>query len=132
MHGLGDGYLRSLDCLPDLYDAIMLYAHAATTVVLEGGDLRDGEAVTAALRSTKFTGVGGSVVALDSKGDRIESYKVMSYVAEGDVMSSVGVGFYNRTAQQYIEYERAVVWPGGATEVPVDYVAGVYFDINFE
>ena len=55
-----------------LYDAIMLYAHAATKVLSEGGDLRDGQAVTAAARNTTFVGVGGSVVALDTHGDRIE------------------------------------------------------------
>ena len=57
-----------------LHDAILLYAHGATKVMSEGGDLRDGEAVTKAVRNTSFTGVGGSVVALDSRGDRIESY----------------------------------------------------------
>ena len=54
-----------------LHDAVTLYALAATKVLAVGGDLRDGEAVTAAVRSTSFTGVGGTVVALDSNGDRV-------------------------------------------------------------
>ena len=59
--------------LLSLHDAVMLYAHAATRVLSEGGDLQDGQAVTKAVRSTRFEGYGGSVVALDTKGDRIES-----------------------------------------------------------
>ena len=65
-----------------MYDAIMLYTHAATKVMTEGGNLRDGEAVTAALRNISFTGVGGSTVALDTNGDRMESYEVMNYVLD--------------------------------------------------
>ena len=108
-----------------LHDAIMLYAHAATKLMSEGGDLRDGEAVTAAVRSTSFTGVGGTVVALDSNGDRIESYEVMNYVLEeGDVTHSVAVGVFNSTEGQYEAYTRAVVWPGNTIEVPADYFSG--------
>ena len=42
-----------------LYDAIMLFAHAATKVMSEGGDLYDAQAVTAAVRNTTIKGVGG-------------------------------------------------------------------------
>ena len=108
-----------------LYDAIMLYAYSATKVMLEGGDLKNGEAVTAAVRSTRVKGVGGIAVALDSNGDRVESYEVMNYVLEaGNVMSSVAVGKYDSTAQRYQPYMRAVVWPGNTTEVPADYYSG--------
>ena len=105
-----------------LYDAIMLYAHGATTVMSKGGDLRDGKAVTAAVRSASFTGVGGTLVVLDRKGDRIESYEMINYLLkEGDVMSSVAVGIFNSTQRQYKAYERAVVWPGGG-DAPNDYI----------
>ena len=114
-----------------LHDAIMLYAHAATKLISERGDLQDGEALTAALRSTSFTGVSGTVVALDSNGDRIESYEVMNYILkegnmlkDDDVMSSVAVGMLKSTKGQYEVYERAVVWPGNTTEVPADYFSG--------
>ena len=108
-----------------LYDAVMLYAHAATTVMSKGDDLHDGKAVTAAVRDTNFTGVAGTVVALDSKGDRTESYEVMNYVQEeGNVMSSVGVGVFDSTLGQYRAYEQAVVWPGKTMEVPLDYFSG--------
>ena len=108
-----------------LHDAIMLYAHAATKVLSEGGNLRDGEAVTKAVRNTSFDGVGGTVVALDSKGDRKESYEVMNYVLEGGNMTrSVAVGIFNSTAGQYEVYERVLVWPGNTLEVPADYFSG--------
>ena len=110
-----------------LYDAIMLYAHAVTRLMSEGGDLRDGKAVTAAVRNTSFAGVGGTVVALDSKGDRIESYEVMNFVMEEDGgMGSVAVGLYNLTEGQYQSYDRAVVWPGNTTAVPGDFLSGEY------
>ena len=108
-----------------LYTAIMLYAHAATNVMLEGGELQDAQAVTAAVRNTTVQGVGGTVVELNSNGDGIVSYEVMNYVLkEGDVMSSVPVGMFNSTLGQYKAYEPPVVWPGNTLEVPVDYFSG--------
>ena len=108
-----------------LHDAIMLYAHAVTAMLSQGGDLRDGKEMTAAVRNTTFTGVGGSLVALDSNGDRVESYEVMNYVqGEGDVMISVAVGMFNSTQGHYRAYARQVVWPGNTLEVPTDYFSG--------
>ena len=113
-----------------LYDAIMLYAHAATKVLAEGGDLHDGEAVTKAVRSTRFQGVGNSVVALDQHGDRIGSYEVMNYVLrEGGAIESVPVGLYNSTTQEFLAYERAVVWPGNSSEIPADFFSGVLYGL---
>lgn len=67
-----------------LHDAILLYAHAATKVLSEeGGNLRDGLAVTAAIRNTSFLGVGSSNVVLNVHGNRVQSYEVMSYMAIG-------------------------------------------------
>ena len=108
-----------------LHDAIMLYARAATKVMSEGGDLGDGQAVTEAVRSTTFVGVGGTVVALDEKGDRLEAYEVMNIVEEAEGgMSSVPVGMYNSTLQMYKAYKRPVLWPGNTIEVPTDYLTG--------
>ena len=91
----------------------------------EGGDLDDGKAVAQAMRNTTFKGVGNRVVALDQNGDRIESYEVMNYVVLADGrMGSVGVGMYDSIQGQYNAYERAVIWPGNVTAVPVDYVSG--------
>ena len=101
----------------------MLYAHTATEMLNKNGDLKDGRAVTEAMRTTLFEGVSGSMVSLDKNGDKIESYEVMNYVVgKGGQMGSVPVGAYNSTSQQYTPYEQAVVWPGNTTEVPVDYL----------
>ena len=108
-----------------LYDAIMLYTHAATKVLAEGVDLHDGQAVTEAVRVTRFEGVGNTVVALDEHGDRIESYVVMNYVVGVDGrIESRPVGLYNSTTQEYLVYGQAVVWPGNTMEVPADYFSG--------
>ena len=86
----------SLDFSAALHDAITLYAHAATKVLSVGGDLHDGEAVTEAVRSVSFEGVGGGLVALDEHGDRIQSYEVMNYVVETDArVVGVPVGVYD-------------------------------------
>ena len=64
-------------------------------------------------------------MALDSNGDRMDSYEVMNFVLEpasgAKVLRSVAVGVFNSTLGQYKAYERIVVWPGGTTEVPADY-----------
>ena len=110
-----------------LHDAILLYAHAATRVLSEGGDLRDGRVVTAAVRNTTFLGVGNAVVALDEQGDRVESYEMANYVVKADgTMGSVPVGVYNHIDQQYTASKQAVVWPGGTLEVPLDYLSGAH------
>ena len=107
-----------------LYEAIMLYAHAATDVMSKAGSLQDGEAVTAAVRNTSFIGVGGTPVKLDSNGDRIQSYEVLNYaLGEGDMVHSVAVGLFNSLGQ-YKAYERAVLWPGKTEDVPSDYFSG--------
>ena len=57
-----------------LFDAILLYAHAATQVLLESGELHNGSAVAEATRSTTFEGAGSSSVVIDARGDRVVSY----------------------------------------------------------
>ena len=101
-----------------LHAAVMLYAHAATRVLSEGGDLRDGLAVTQAVRSTTIEGADSSVVALNSDGDRIQSYEVMNYVIEADGrINSVAVGVWDRGGKWVAPVEKAVIWPGNTTEV---------------
>ena len=102
-----------------LYNAVMLYAHAATAVQMEGGDLHDGQAVTAAVRNTSFIGAGGGVVALDEQGDRLGPYEIMNYLSE---VKSVAVGMY--IMGQYKATKTGVLWPGGTTTVPADYFSG--------
>ena len=108
-----------------LADAVLLYAHAATRVLSEGGDLHDGEAVTVAVRNTSFEGTGNRVVTLDRHGDRISDWEVMNFVMGADGgMGSVPVGMYKGMEEQYRAYEQAVVWPSNTAAVPVDYLSG--------
>ena len=76
-----------------LYEAVMLYAHAATNMMLDGGNLLDGEAVTAAVRTATFTGVSGTLVALDKNGDRLASYEVLNYIFGADGAEYRGMTF---------------------------------------
>ena len=102
-----------------LHDAIMLYAHAATKVMLENGDLFDATTLTEALLNTSFEGLASDTVSLDNNGDRIQSYELMNYVAGADGgIASVSVGWYNSSLQHY-QPSRVVVWPGNTTEVTV-------------
>ena len=96
-----------------LHDAIMLYAHAATKVLSEEGNLHDGKAVANAIRSTTFEGVGGRV-ALNQHGDRIESYEVMNYIlGVSSKINLVPVGVYAK--QQYTSQEEVGVLPPEST-----------------
>ena len=71
-----------------LYDAIMLYAYAATEVMNEGRDLADGKVMATAIRNTTFEGVGGQIVALDNNGDRITSYEVLNFKLETEEVNA--------------------------------------------
>ena len=106
-----------------LHDAVMLYAHAATRMLSEGANLDNGHAVTEAMRTTTFQGVGKSILQLDKNGDRIESYEVMNYLVEPNGrLGSVPVGVYGSSLQQYSATGMSVIWPGGGNQVPAHYV----------
>ena len=107
-----------------LFEAIMLYAHATTKVLAEGGDIFNGTVVTEAVRNTSIVGLGNRVVELDKQGDRVQSYIVTNYVlGQDDVMRSLAVGVYNQSHQEYTALDRLVIWPGNRTEIPADFAA---------
>ena len=92
-----------------LYDAVMLFAHAAKSVQ----DVGDAKALTASIRNTSFMGIGGTAVILDEQGDRVQDYEVMNYIREPeDAISSVPVGIYKVAGGRYQPYAQAVIWPG--------------------
>ena len=51
---------------------VHLFAHAATKVLEAGGDVRDGAAMTEAMKAAAFTGVLQAQVTLDGNSDMIE------------------------------------------------------------
>ena len=62
---------------PQLYDSVLLFAHGATRVLAEGGDvssLLDGKAVVRAMTNSTFRGVQGDWIELNDDGDTIAQY----------------------------------------------------------
>ena len=112
-----------------LYDAIMLYAHAANKVLEDGKDLHDGEVVTAVIRNLTIVGVGKRTVSLNSDGDRFESYEVMSYLlGAGSRMKTLQVGVYDMTNKKYTKTQQDVLWPGNTRIEPVGRITGEIVD----
>lgn len=105
-----------------LYDSIALYAHAATRLLADGGNLKDGAAVAQAVRQTSFVGIGGSVVTLDENGDRVWTYEIMNYVLKDDAVRPTAVGVFYSGSEHYEAYKN-VIWPGNTTTIPADWVA---------
>ena len=116
-----------------LYDAVFLFAHAATRVISEGSDVDDGSAIVEAMTKTSFEGILQRSVELDENGDAIEPYAVMNYVEQGDGnMRGVEVGVYG-SGQLDLRVDE-VRWPGNASVVPLDGIqqepcrAGEYYN----
>ena len=109
---INDGFASAL------YDAVYLFAHAASRVLLEGGEIDDGAAAVRAMRNLSFEGVLGQTVELDEHGDRIEAYSVMNYVESGGLMRGIAV-LRDDGVQLACTGER-VLWPGNSTDIPTD------------
>jgi hypothetical protein len=108
-----------------LFNSIMLYAHAVTKLLMKGGfDLSDGQTVTEAIRTTQFSSVGGTFVSVDQNGDIDEQYALVNYKLEAGKLVSVPVGIYNSTLDTYLPHSTAIIWPGGTSTVPTDFVEG--------
>ena len=102
-----------------LYNAVYLFAHAATRVLREGGDVKNGLAMVEAMRGVSFKGVLERSVELDENGFVFESYSIMNYLQWPDgTMQSVEVGLYDSGKLDFKIDE--VRWPGNASGVPVD------------
>ena len=105
------------------YDAIFMYAHAATQVLAAGGKPNDGAALVKAMRNISFQGIQQRVV-LDENGDAVQPFSIMNYVEVKNTMQVVDVGSYV-SGQLNLEVEE-IQWPGNGTEIPVD-TAGLLF-----
>ncbi|XP_046398146.1 uncharacterized protein LOC124164953, partial [Ischnura elegans] len=60
-----------------LYDAVHLYVRALETVLLSGGDPRNGTAIIEAMRGARYLSAMGYMVTLDSNGDATGNYTVI-------------------------------------------------------
>ena len=119
--------MRRLDLMHSaaLHDAVLLYAHAATKVLVEGRNVhQNDQAVAAAVRNITVMGAGGHV-ALDDRGDRIVSFEVANYVLHAEKgFKTHAVGLYNSSTGQFTMCGEPVVWPGGGSTAPLDKVSG--------
>ena len=63
---------RDIDAFAaSLYDAVFLFAHAATRMLSEGGDVQDGKLMVQTMHNISFDGIQGAV-ALDKKYRRTD------------------------------------------------------------
>lgn len=102
----------------ELFDAVYLFAHAATRVMEAGGDVSSGAQMMQVMRNISFVGIQQRTVALDANGDAIQPYSVMNYVEENAEMRSVEVGWYE-SGQLKLKVAD-VRWPGNSSIVPID------------
>ena len=103
-----------------LYDAIYLFAHAATHVLANKGAVSNGTAIVEAMANVSFKGIADRTVQLDSNGDAVESYSLMNYVegTEGGGIQAVEVGTYE-SGKLKLRVED-IRWPGNTTQKPQD------------
>jgi ABC-type branched-subunit amino acid transport system substrate-binding protein len=100
----------------NLYDAIFLFAHAATRYPEL---LADGRKLAEMMMNYSFQGLGGGIVELDRDGDKKESIRVLNYVAHKDGSSVARrVGLYAAIKAEYTPDDVTVIWPGGSTDIP--------------
>ena len=115
-----------------LYEAIILYAHAMTTLhaphdgdtgspgLMNHDTAPQGKRLVDIMLNVSYKSLGENL-RLDESGDRIQSYAVMNYDDKG---GSALIGRYDSIGKVYTPLaETGMVWPGGATDVPVSYVA---------
>ena len=102
-----------------LYNAVYLYAHAATNVLAMGGTVSNGSAIVDAMKNISFVGIGQRTVKLDINGDAIEPLSVMNYVqgSHGE-MQSIEVA--TDVSRQLVFNQKRIQWPGNSTDTPLD------------
>eukprot|EP00931_Biecheleriopsis_adriatica_P026710 TRINITY_DN16215_c0_g1_i4.p1 TRINITY_DN16215_c0_g1~~TRINITY_DN16215_c0_g1_i4.p1 ORF type:complete len:1118 (-),score=154.06 TRINITY_DN16215_c0_g1_i4:32-3385(-) len=104
-----------------LYDAIMLYAKAAHTVLARGRSLRDIPLVMEAVLNTRISGMTGDI-KLDANGDRMANAAMYMVTenAQGDGLEEVQVGLFNGMEQTFelLVPEESLVFAGGSKVKP--------------
>ena len=81
-----------------LYNAILLFAHAATAAMAQLRDIDDMGVLVEELRKVSFSGKGGNPVILDECGDPIQDYEVLSYMVETSGEAYRGMTFTTTAA----------------------------------
>jgi hypothetical protein len=63
-------------------------------------------------------------VKLDANGDSLLSYQAVNLVLENGALQGAVVGVFAASTQSYSSNGRAIIWPGGLLEVPMDMAEG--------
>ncbi|XP_048508953.1 guanylate cyclase 32E isoform X2 [Athalia rosae] len=108
-----------------LYDAVMIYARAATELLAEGEDPRNGSAILNKIRNRSYHSVQGYDVFIDENGDAEGNFTVVSLLddeeASGSVkMSMQPVGYFQYSDNDtggipkftYINSKKEIQWVG--------------------
>ena len=103
-----------------MVNAVLLFAHAATRVLDDGGNVDDGALMFRAMTSLSFEGIQQQPFRLNKNGDAIESYDAMNYVYENGAMHSIEIGHF--ADGRYLRTIAEVRWPGGQGHVPRAFV----------
>ena len=113
----------------NLYDAIMLYAHAADALLrnASAGGLADPHLLVRAMMNTSFATPGG-IVELDGRGDMPEPVAIMNYKrvrADSPELHSIKLGVHEPHRRVFVLTPQSgdVVWPGGLRSVPKGLIA---------
>ena len=98
----------------NLYDAVYLFARAADALLRQGTALNYRGALLKELKNTTFVGLSGRVT-LDPQGDRVEQLGIMNYLG---LSNATMIGIWSDLAGFSRLPVQALVWPGGAAEIP--------------
>lgn len=96
------------------FDAALVIANAITRLVQDGGNPRNGAALLSYMLSSNMTGLTGPLI-FEETGDR-KPFLIVRNVQNG-IMQPVGSWSED---QSLVFNSRAIYWPDGTTNVPLD------------
>ncbi|KAK8766858.1 guanylate cyclase 32E-like [Amblyomma americanum] len=102
------------------YDAVMLWAHAATQVLRENGSLSNGTAVGLKIRGSLYRSALGFDIRVDENGDAEGNYTVLGFSLPGDDhLTPVGrfTMAENASSLPVFRPEKPIAWLRGAPPV---------------
>ncbi|XP_058819180.1 guanylate cyclase 32E [Topomyia yanbarensis] len=108
-----------------LYDAVLIYARAATEVIQSGGDIRDGRQIMRHIFSRSYHSIQGFDVYIDGNGDAEGNFSVLALQKDEKVnnslnksMQPVGMFVYSSNSThlpefKYLSSSRPIMWVKG-------------------
>ncbi|XP_053691756.1 guanylate cyclase 32E [Sabethes cyaneus] len=108
-----------------LYDAVLIYARAATEVLQRGGDLRDGKQIMRHIFNRSYHSIQGFDVYIDENGDAEGNFSVIALQKDEKVnnslnksMQPVGMFVYSSNSTnlpefKYLSSSRPIMWVKG-------------------